>query len=248
MTFSSASNSTEELLQIARNAVVAGHRATAARMVNRVLESDPSNKDAWRLLADCMSDPEAKRKCLVKAGDLPARAEQTNYSTERFTTTPPGRVETPPLLSEDEPQPVIVPPRKYKSSGRADISSAVPGKGRGQPPRSARTRKTDQQKSGKRKAGGGCGLLLFIAFLAALAAGFFYIRGDLALDGITTILFPSSQSGNAEDDAVSDLIPPDALPEEGEQPVEIPDANQPQEEADSDLDSSIPYQEVFQIG
>jgi predicted deacylase len=245
MTFPSASNSNEELLQIARNAIVAGHRATAARMVNRVLESDPANKDAWRLLADCLSDPDAKQRCLAKAGDLPVHPEKTNFTTERFTVTPSGRVEAPPAPSEAKPEPVIVPPRKYKPTSRAESPSGNLRKDRSQQGRIARTRKTDPKRTRKQNSGGIWGFILFLLLAAVMAGGFFYLRGDISLDNITTLLFPSSQSPTVIDEAVSDLIPPDTLPEADE---EVPEPNQPQDDANADLGSSASFEKVFQIG
>lgn len=248
MTFSSASNSTEELLQIARNAVIAGHRATAARMVNRVLESDPANKDAWRLLAECLSDPEAKRKCLIKAGDLSAGKEKTDYSTERYTQTSPGRVEIPPEPPADEPEPVILPPRKYKPTNRAEYPSGKRISEKKPVARTARTRKTDPGHPRKRKSGSGWFVILVLLFAVSTAGVYFYLSGNISLESIFSLLFPSSQSESMPDGAVEDLIPPEALPAPSEEPVEIPDANQPQENAESDLDSSVLFQDVIQIG
>ncbi len=245
MTFSSASNSNEELLQIARNAIVAGHRATAARMVNRVLESDPANKDAWRLLADCMSDPDAKQRCLAKAGVLPAHPDKTNFNTERFTVTPSGRVEAPPAPSVNKPEPVIVPPRKYKPTNRAETPSGNQRKDRSQQGRIARTRKTDPKRARKQNSGGVWGFILFLLLAAVMAGGFFYLRGDISFDNIRSFLFPSSQSPTVNEEAVIDLIPPNTLPDAD---TEVPDTAQPQEDADSDLDASASFEKVHQIG
>lgn len=245
MTFSSASNSTEELLQIASNAVVAGHRATAARMVNRVLESDPANKDAWRLLADCMSDPESRRRCLVKAGDLPAHPEKTNYASERFTVTPAGRVEAPPAPSDNDPEPVIVPPRKYKPSNRAESPSGNLRKDIRKQGRTARTRKTDPKRTHKQNSGGIGVFILFLLLATMMAGGFFYLRGDLSFDGIATLLFPSSQSTTEVEDAVNDLIPPDTLLETIE---EFTETNESQDDTALEPDASIPFEQVIPIG
>jgi predicted deacylase len=248
MIFTSASNSSEELLQIARNAVVAGHRATAARMVNRVLETDPSNKDAWRLLAECMSDPESKRKCLVKAGDLPTQNIKTNYTTERYTISPVNRIELPPPPSLDEPDAIILPPRKYKPSRRAEYPAGNSSGGKKPEIRTARTRINDPKHSHGYKSKSGWGFLLFLLLAAALVGGYFYLKPDISYDGIIGMLFPSSQSADQVDDAVDDLVPPDVLPEETEIPTEVPDPNQPQENPDSDLDPTVPVEKVIQVG
>ncbi|MHC1784939.1 MAG: M14 family zinc carboxypeptidase [Anaerolineaceae bacterium] len=248
MTFTSASNSSEELLQIARNAVVSGHRATAARMVNRVLETDPSNKNAWRLLAECLSDPESKRKCLVKAGDLTAHIEKTNYTTERYTVAPANRIELPPPHPAEETDPVILPPRKYKPSSRAEYPAGKSRSGNKSEIRTARTRKNDPAHSSKHKSNGGWGFLLFLLLAAGLVGAYFYLKPDISLDGISDLLFPSSQSADQVDAAVDDLVPPEELSQITETPTEVPDPNQPQENADSDLDTSVLVEKVIPVG
>jgi hypothetical protein len=246
MTFTSASNSSDELLQIARNAILAGHRATAARMVNRVLENDPANKDAWRLLAECMTDPESKRKCLVKAGDLPTHSDKAAFSSERYTTPPANRIELPPPPAAEEPDPVIISPRKYKPSPRAEYPASVPTQTKKNlPPRTARTRKTDPKKTRK---SGGCGLwfILFLIFALLAAGGYLYFKPDLQFDQITSLLFPSTQNSEA-DPATDGLVPPQEIPAQTETPAPVPDANQPEEVPVSDLPVPL-VEKVIKVG
>jgi murein peptide amidase A len=236
MTFTSSSTSSEELLQIARNAIISGHRTTAARMINRVLETEPVNKEAWRLLADCMTDPDAKRKCLIKAGDLQPLLEKIGFTSERYTTTSSSKIELPPVTPESGPDPVVLPPRKYRPTPRAENPSVVvPGKTKTQILRKARTRKTDPQYKKNHKSRASC--LIFVLISIALAIGFvsyLYFNPTTTTTEISNLLFPSSQSDSAGQ--VDGLVPPNLInnpsenltSNENEQAVVVPDANQPQ--------------------
>jgi hypothetical protein len=59
---------TTELLAQAIVAIQYGHKSTAAMYLNRILEQDPENMDAWRWLAECMPSPAKREYCLERAG------------------------------------------------------------------------------------------------------------------------------------------------------------------------------------
>jgi hypothetical protein len=61
-------NETTELLAQAIVAIQYGHKSTAAMYLNRILEQDPENMDAWRWLAECMPSPSKREYCLERAG------------------------------------------------------------------------------------------------------------------------------------------------------------------------------------
>lgn len=255
MTFNSSSTSSEELLQIAKNAIVSGHRTTAARMINRVLETEPVNKEAWRLLADCMTDPDAKRKCLIKAGDLQPLIEKIGIASERYTNTSSSKIELPPVTPEIEPDPVVLPPRKYRPTPRAENPSVVPGKTKTKILRKARTRRTDLHYKQNHKSRTGCLVfVLILIVLAILSASYFYFNPTLTTSEISNLLFPSSQSDPANQ--VDGLVPPDLInnPSENQpsnenvQETEIPDANQPQPVPVTDPIVEPLFEEVTTIG
>lgn len=61
-------NETTELLAQAIRAIQYGHKSTAATYLNRILEHDPDNMDAWRWLAECMPSATKREYCLERAG------------------------------------------------------------------------------------------------------------------------------------------------------------------------------------
>jgi predicted deacylase len=62
------SNEITELLAQAIKAIQYGHKSTAAVYLNRILEKDPDNMDAWRWLAECMPNASKREYCLQRAG------------------------------------------------------------------------------------------------------------------------------------------------------------------------------------
>lgn len=69
-----------ELLAQAMRAIQYGHKPAAAAYLNRILEIDPDNMDAWRWLAECMPNPSKRDYCLERAG-LAANNFQTRIPT-----------------------------------------------------------------------------------------------------------------------------------------------------------------------
>ncbi len=57
-----------ELLAQAMRAIQYGHKQAAAAYLNRILEVDPDNMDAWRWLAECMPNQSKRDYCLERAG------------------------------------------------------------------------------------------------------------------------------------------------------------------------------------
>jgi hypothetical protein len=57
-----------ELLAQAMRAIQFGHKQAAAAYLNRILELDPENMDAWRWLAECMPNQAKRDYCLERAG------------------------------------------------------------------------------------------------------------------------------------------------------------------------------------
>ncbi len=70
-----------ELLAQAMRAIQYGHKQAAAAYLNRILEIDPDNMDAWRWLAECMPNQSKRDYCLERAGLSSAsfQSRQTAY-------------------------------------------------------------------------------------------------------------------------------------------------------------------------
>lgn len=70
-----------ELLAQAIRAIQYGHKSAAAAYLNRILEIDPDNMDAWRWLSECMPNQSKRDYCLERAGLSSAALQSTsNYS------------------------------------------------------------------------------------------------------------------------------------------------------------------------
>lgn len=61
-------NEITELLAQAMRAIQYGHKQAAAAYLNRILELDPDNMDAWRWLSECMPNQSKRDYCLERAG------------------------------------------------------------------------------------------------------------------------------------------------------------------------------------
>ena len=116
-------NETTELLAQAIRAIQYGHKATAATYLNRILEQDPENMDAWRWLAECMPSATKKEYCLERAGLLTgnsfppsASAYQPLSANPRDSQIDPNLNTGPKTIAEKHARKAIL-----RGQGRAEL-------------------------------------------------------------------------------------------------------------------------------
>ncbi len=76
-----------ELLAQAMRAIQYGHKPAAAAYLNRILELDPENMDAWRWLAECMPNQAKRNYCLERAGLSASNVQPLIPSSSRISST-----------------------------------------------------------------------------------------------------------------------------------------------------------------
>ncbi len=74
-----------ELLAQAMRALQYGHKPAAAAYLNRILELDPNNMDAWRWLAECMPNQSKRNYCLERAGLSASSVQPLGTSSNRVS-------------------------------------------------------------------------------------------------------------------------------------------------------------------
>ncbi|NMB53654.1 MAG: hypothetical protein GYA15_03040 [Leptolinea sp.] len=75
-----------DLLAQAIRAIQYGHKPAAAAYLNRILEIDPDNMDAWRWLSECMPNQSKRNYCLQRAGLSAASIPPRTFSTSETST------------------------------------------------------------------------------------------------------------------------------------------------------------------
>ncbi|NLF52112.1 MAG: tetratricopeptide repeat protein, partial [Leptolinea sp.] len=76
-----------ELLAQAMRAIQYGHKPAAAAYLNRILELDPDNMDAWRWLAECMPNQSKRNYCLDRAGLSASNVQPLTSTSNRVSAT-----------------------------------------------------------------------------------------------------------------------------------------------------------------
>ncbi len=76
-----------ELLAQAMRAIQYGHKPAAAAYLNRILELDPDNMDAWRWLSECMPNQSKRDYCLERAGLASSTFQSHSVAFDRSSDT-----------------------------------------------------------------------------------------------------------------------------------------------------------------
>lgn len=110
----------------ARNALQLGQRQEAARLLARMVQREPTNAEAWYLLAEAVDDFQQQTYCMGMATRLgyrpsvPAYAQPASapllppFATPAFTPPPTPPQIMPVMIVESRPHPVFdLPPERY---------------------------------------------------------------------------------------------------------------------------------------
>ncbi len=92
-----------ELLAQAMRAIQYGHKPAAAAYLNRILELDPDNMDAWRWLAECMPNQSKRDYCLERAGLSASNIQSRNSSASRVSAIVSQGSLADEILEPEEP-------------------------------------------------------------------------------------------------------------------------------------------------
>lgn len=111
-----------ELLAQAMRAIQFGHKQAAAAYLNRILELDPENMDAWRWLAECMPNQAKRNYCLERAG-LAGSSLQSRVPTRNTVyTAAPSLIDVP----DDGPEPTLAEKHARKAALRGQKKAELP--------------------------------------------------------------------------------------------------------------------------
>ena len=112
-----------ELLAQAMRAIQFGHKQAAAAYLNRILEVDPENMDAWRWLAECMPNQAKRDYCLERAGLL-GNGAQPRVSSGRnaYYATNPALTD----IEDDEAEPTLAEQHARKAALRGQKKAELP--------------------------------------------------------------------------------------------------------------------------
>ncbi|HEX7555879.1 MAG TPA: M14 family metallopeptidase [Leptolinea sp.] len=113
-----------ELLAQAIRAIQYGHKSAAAGYLNRILEQDPENMDAWRWLSECMPNQSKRDYCLEQAG-LSALSNQSHRAAIRL----PGASISQSFMTEaitGEAEPTLAEKHAKKSILRRQRRAELP--------------------------------------------------------------------------------------------------------------------------
>ncbi|NMB60375.1 MAG: hypothetical protein GYA12_14475 [Chloroflexi bacterium] len=111
-----------ELLAQAMRAIQFGHKQAAAAYLNRILEMDPDNMDAWRWLAECMPNQEKRNYCLERAGLTGSSLHSYVPSRNSFYTAAPSLIDVP----DDTPDPTLAEKHARKAALRGQKKAELP--------------------------------------------------------------------------------------------------------------------------
>jgi hypothetical protein len=92
-----------ELLAQAMRAIQYGHKPAAAAYLNRIIELDPDNMDAWRWLAECMPNQSKRDYCLERAGLSASGFQSRNLATYRSSAVVSQSSLSDEVLEKEEP-------------------------------------------------------------------------------------------------------------------------------------------------
>jgi hypothetical protein len=100
-----------DLHQQAIDALNSGNRATAARLLAKVVAQDPRDEAAWLWLAACLDDLDKKRYCLRKVLEINPENETVRQDLSRLETNPPAPAPVVPVINLPEAmqKPVVAP-------------------------------------------------------------------------------------------------------------------------------------------
>ncbi|HRE49051.1 MAG TPA: hypothetical protein PLD47_15085 [Aggregatilineales bacterium] len=85
------SNAVDKLLQQGIAAAKAGRRGEARQALEKVLEQDDSNEQAWLVLASVVETPRERRICLENVLEINPNNERARQALERLKPSPPSQ-------------------------------------------------------------------------------------------------------------------------------------------------------------
>ncbi len=111
-----------ELLAQAMRAIQFGHKQAAAAYLNRILELDPENMDAWRWLAECMPNQAKRNYCLERAGLTGSSLQSRVPARNSVYTAAPSLIDVP----DDSPEPTLAEKHARKAALRGQKKAELP--------------------------------------------------------------------------------------------------------------------------
>ena len=111
-----------ELLAQAMRAIQFGHKQAAAAYLNRILELDPENMDAWRWLAECMPNQAKRNYCLERAGLAGSSLQPRVPARNSVYTAAPSLIDVP----DDGPEPTLAEKHARKAALRGQKKAELP--------------------------------------------------------------------------------------------------------------------------
>jgi len=164
----------EKLVNQAGQAIRAGKKLEARKMLEQILETDDSNEQAWLLLAAVVDTPRERRICLENVLEINPNNEKAKQALEKLRPSP---------ASGNTPTPAATPSRPAATTSSASAPRATK-----QPPVTAPTKRPGETTQGaadawrsQRNPGGinQTYLVLGLMAIAALAVGYFLASGGL---------------------------------------------------------------------